>query len=32
VPLKAGVPQKTDGGQIVFPYDAVRLDLTLHAA
>ena len=30
--LNAGVLQKTDGGQIVFPYEAVRLDVRLHAA
>ena len=30
--LNAGVLQKTDAGQIVFPYDAIRLDVTLHAA
>jgi predicted transcriptional regulator len=30
--LNAGVLQKTETGQIVFPYDAVRLDVTLHAA
>jgi predicted transcriptional regulator len=30
--LKAGVLQKTDTGRIVFPYEAVRLDVTLHAA
>jgi predicted transcriptional regulator len=30
---KAGVSQKTVAGQIVFfPYEAVRLDVTLHAA
>lgn len=29
--LKAGILQKTEG-RIVFPYDAVRLDVTLHAA
>ena len=30
--LNAGVLQKTGTGQIVFPYDAVRLDVTLYAA
>lgn len=30
--LNAGVLQKTAVGQIVFPYDTVRLDVTLHAA
>jgi predicted transcriptional regulator len=30
--LKAGVLRKTDSGQIEFPYEAVRLDVTLHAA
>ena len=30
--LNAGVLQKTETGQIVFPYDAIRLDVTLHAA
>lgn len=30
--LKAGVLQKTETGQIVFPYEAVRLDVTLQAA
>jgi predicted transcriptional regulator len=30
--LNAGVLQKTETGQIVFPYDAVRLDVTLYAA
>jgi predicted transcriptional regulator len=30
--LNAGVLQKTDTGQIVFPYDAIRLDVTLHVA
>jgi predicted transcriptional regulator len=29
--LKAGVLQKTDG-RIVFPFDAVRVDMTLRAA
>ena len=30
--LNAGVLQKTDDGKIVFPFDAVRVDLTLRAA
>ena len=30
--LNAGVLQKTDNGKIVFPFDAVRVDLTLRAA
>jgi len=30
--LKAGVLQKTDKGKIVFPFDAVRVDVTLRAA
>jgi hypothetical protein len=30
--LNVGVLQKTETGQIVFPYDTVRLDATLHAA
>ena len=30
--LNAGVLQRTDSGQIAFPYEAVRLDITLHAA
>jgi len=30
--LKAGVLQKTDQGKIVFPFDAVRVDVTLRAA
>jgi predicted transcriptional regulator len=30
--LKAGVLQKTESGQIEFPYEAVRVDVTLHAA
>jgi predicted transcriptional regulator len=29
--LKAGVLHKAEG-KIVFPYDALRLDVTLHAA
>ena len=30
--LNAGVLQKTEDGKIVFPFDAVRVDLTLRAA
>ena len=30
--LKAGILQKTDKGQIVFPYDAVHVDFMLKAA
>jgi predicted transcriptional regulator len=30
--LKAGVLQKTDEGLIVFPFDAVHVDVMLHAA
>lgn len=30
--LNAGVLQKTDAGRIIFPYDAIRVDVTLHAA
>jgi predicted transcriptional regulator len=30
--LHAGVLQKTDDGKIVFPFDAVRVDVTLRAA
>lgn len=30
--LKAGILQKTDKGQIVFPYDSVRVNFMLHAA
>jgi len=30
--LKAGVLQKTEKGQIVFPYDAVHVDFVLKAA
>ena len=30
--LNAGVLQKTDAGKIVFPFDAVRVDVTLRAA
>jgi predicted transcriptional regulator len=30
--LKCGVLQKTDDGKIVFPFDAVRVDVTLRAA
>jgi predicted transcriptional regulator len=30
--LKAGVFQKTADGLIVFPYDAIRVDVMLHAA
>jgi predicted transcriptional regulator len=30
--LNAGVLQKTDDGLIIFPYDAIRVDVMLHAA
>jgi predicted transcriptional regulator len=30
--LKAGVLQKTPNGNIVFPFDAIRVDVTLRAA
>jgi len=30
--LNAGVIEKTDDGQIVFPYEAVRVDYTLEPA
>jgi predicted transcriptional regulator len=30
--LKAGVLRKTENGQIEFPYEAVRVDVTLRAA
>jgi predicted transcriptional regulator len=30
--LNAGILQKTAAGLIVFPYDAVRVDVMLHAA
>jgi predicted transcriptional regulator len=30
--LNAGILQKTDGGLIIFPFDAVRVDIMLHAA
>ena len=30
--LKAGILQKTEKGQIVFPYDSVRVNFMLHAA
>jgi predicted transcriptional regulator len=30
--LRAGVLQKTDDGQIIFPFDAVRVDVLLRAA
>lgn len=30
--LKCGVLQKTDDGKIVFPFDAVHVDITLRAA
>lgn len=30
--LNAGVLQKTDNGKIMFPFDAVRVDVTLRAA
>lgn len=30
--LKAGVLDRTDGGRIVFPYDAIHVDFVLRAA
>jgi predicted transcriptional regulator len=30
--LNAGILQKTDDGMIIFPYDAIRVDVMLHAA
>jgi predicted transcriptional regulator len=30
--LRAGVLRKTDEGLIVFPFDAIRVDVMLHAA
>lgn len=30
--LNAGILQKTDNGRIVFPYDAIHVDVTLRAA
>jgi predicted transcriptional regulator len=30
--LDAGILRKTDEGQIVFPFDAIRVDVMLHAA
>ena len=30
--LNAGILQKTDKGRIVFPFDAIHVDLMLHAA
>ena len=30
--LKAGILRKTDNGLIIFPYDAIRVDVMLHAA
>lgn len=30
--LAAGVLERTDDGQIVFPYDAVKVEFLLHAA
>lgn len=30
--LQVGILQKTDKGQIVFPYDAIHVDFMLHAA
>ena len=30
--LNAGILQKTDDGLIIFPFDAVRVDIMLHAA
>ncbi len=30
--LKAGILRKTDDGRVVFPFDAIHVDVTLHAA
>jgi hypothetical protein len=30
--LNAGILQKTGDGLIIFPYDAIRVDIMLHAA
>jgi len=30
--LKAGILQKTGDGLIIFPFDAIRVDIMLHAA
>ena len=30
--LNAGILQKTKDGLIVFPFDAIRVDIVLHAA
>jgi predicted transcriptional regulator len=30
--LNAGILQKTEDGLVVFPFDAIRLDVMLHAA
>jgi hypothetical protein len=30
--LNAGLLDKTEDGRIIFPFDAVRVDFTLHAA
>ena len=30
--LNAGILQKTEDGSIIFPFDAVRVDIMLHAA
>lgn len=30
--LDAGVLDRTDGGRVVFPFDAIRVDFTLRAA
>ena len=30
--LNAGILRKTDDGLIIFPYDAIRVDVMLHAA
>jgi predicted transcriptional regulator len=30
--LNAGILQKTDDGRVVFPFDAIRVDVTLRAA
>lgn len=30
--IDAGIMEKTDGGLVVFPYDAIRIDATLPAA
>ena len=30
--LKAGILRKTDDGRVVFPFDAIHVDVMLHAA